>query len=378
VDVSDPDPVRPAPLAPRPESTRRRPFASRASDARRSLPRSIGAALLAAAIVALAACSSAATPTTSPAATATASPVAPPSASVAVTSPSPSASPIAYPLTLTDDEGTTVTLATAPKRIISLTPAVTETLFAVGAGSRVVATTDFDDYPPEALGLPHVASYSAVDVEKIVGLQPDLVIAGGNGFNDPAAIARLRSLKVPVLVVYAPDVKTVLADISLVGAAAGQPAEAAAIVARMQADVDAVRAATSGLALPRVFYELDATKEIFGPADDSFVAEMISIAGGDPITTGSTTSFSIPLERLVAADPEIILLGDAAYGVSADQVTARSGWGTMTAVRSGAIRPVDDLLITRPGPRLTQGLRDLTLAIHPDLVLPSPAASGTP
>ena len=141
-----------------------------------------------------------------------------------------------------------------------------------------------------------------------------------------------------------------------------------------QAGFDAVSSATAGLPTPRTFYELDtSTGPIYTVADGSFSEEMISLAGGDPITTGSKTDFSIPLEKLIKADPELILLGDAAYGVKVEQVKARAGWNVMTAVKTGAIRPVNDLIITRPGPRLVEGLRELALAIHPDLVLPSAA-----
>ena len=288
--------------------------------------------------------------------------------------PAPTSTPAptaTYPLTLTDDEGGTVALAAEPRRIVSLTPATTEIAFALGAGDRVVATTDFDDYPPAATTLPHVASYTGVDVEKIVGLNADLVIAGGNGFNPPEAVARLRSLGIPVLVVYARDVAGVLADIELVGRAIGEPAAARQMTDRMRAGIEAIAAAAASLDHPRTFYELDATKEIYGPADNSFVAEMVRLAGGDPITTGSTTVFSIPLEKLVAADPEVIVLGDANYGTTAKDVAARPGWGRMTAVKTGAIRPVNDLVITRPGPRLVEGLRDLALAIHPDASFPA-------
>jgi iron complex transport system substrate-binding protein len=282
----------------------------------------------------------------------------------------------AFPLTLVDDEGNDVTIPSRPERIVSLTPATTEILFAVGAGPRVVATTDFDDYPPEAVGLPAVASFQGVDVEKIVGLDAELVVAGGNGFNNPEALARLRTLGIPVVVVYAPDVETVLRDIELVASAAGEAANGVALAAAMRAEIEAIAGAvaTQDAARPRVFYELDATKEIYGPADDSFLAEMITIAGGDAITTGSTTVYSIPLEKLVLADPEVIILGDAAYGVTAEQVAARPGWAVMTAVRDGAIRPVDDVVVTRPGPRLAEGLRALALAIDPDVVLPAPIA----
>jgi iron complex transport system substrate-binding protein len=314
-------------------------------------------------------------------AAATATPAGPsPTGSLApavTATPAPPATPAAaFPLTLVDDEGTEVTIPARPARIVSLTPATTEILFAVGAGPRVVATTDFDDYPPEAVPLPDVATFQGVDVEKIVGLEADLVVAGGNSFNDPEALARLRTLGIPVLAVYAPDVATVLRDIELVASAAGEPEAGAAMAATMQREIDAIAAAVAadGASRPRVFYELDATKEIYGPADDSFIAEMVALAGGDPITTGSPTVFSIPLETLVVADPEVIVLGDAAYGVTADQVAQRPGWSAMTAVREGAIRPVDDVVVTRPGPRLAEGLRALALAIDPTVVLPAPMA----
>lgn len=326
-------------------------------------------ALLVAVVLILAACSGAAAPSTSPtAAVGSATPFA-----TAAPTPSPSVA-AAFPETLTDDEGTAVTIKAAPQKIVSLTPATTEILFALGAGDRVIATTDFDDYPPAAVALPDVASFTAVDVEKIVGMEADLVIAGGNSFNPPEAIGRLRSLGVPVLVVYAPDIAGVLKDIGLIGAGVGLGEEASTMTSTLQDGFDAVSTATAGLAKPRTFYELDtSTGPIYTVADGSFTKEMIELAGGDPITTGSTTDFAIPLEKLIAADPELILLGDGAYGVTADQVKARSGWKVMTAVKTDAIRTVNDLVITRPGPRLLDGLRELAVAIHPDLVLPSAA-----
>ncbi len=347
----------------------------------------------------LAACSSAgASPSTAPsvaAATAAATPVitiapttapmaAAPAPTAAAPTPAPTPAPTAvptaaaFPMTLTDDEGNTVVIPSAPQKIVSLTPATTELVFALGAGARLVGGTDADDYPPDAASIPHVATYSSVDVEKIVGLGADLVIAGGNGFNKPEALDQLRRLHVPVLVVYAPDVKGVLADIDLVGRAIGSPDTATAITTAMQAQFDQIAALTAGLEHPRVFYELDATKEIYGPADQSFIAQMITLAGGTPITTGSTTVFSIPLEKLIQADPQVIVMGDSAYGTTADIVAARPGWNTMTAVKNHAIVGIDDTVVSRPGPRLVLGVRDLALAIHPGLALPPlPGASGT-
>ena len=317
--------------------------------------------LLAAFLVA--GCVAAATPTPVPTPTAAATPSQ---------APTPSATPVqpAFPLTVTDDEGTEVAIAAEPERIVSLSPANTEIVWALGAGDRQVGGTDFDDFPAEAAALPDVASYTGVDVEKIVGLEADLVLATGNGFNPPDDVARLRSLGIPVLVVYAPDVAGVLADIELIGTAIGEREAALRLTAVMRAELDRISAATraAGTA-PRVFYELDATAEIYGPADDSFIAEMIELAGGDPITTGDPNVFAISLERLVAADPEVIVLGDANYGATPEGVAQRPGWGGMTAVKAGAIRAVDDIIVTRPGPRLTEGLLALARAIHPELGL---------
>jgi iron complex transport system substrate-binding protein len=294
---------------------------------------------------------------------------------VSTATPAPSPSP--FPLTLTDDEGTEVTLAAEPKKIVSLTPATTEILFALGVGDRIVAKVEDPAlYPPEAKSIPDVAKFGSVDVEKIVGLGADLVIAGGNTFTPPEAIAQLRKLNVPTVVVYAPTVARVFADVELTGQAVGRVDVARDLAATMRAEFDQISAATRDATKPRTWYEIDATGAFYGPADDSFLAEMIRLAGGEPITSGSPDKFDVPAERLLRADPEVILLGDAAYGVTVDQVKARPGWSTMTAVKTNAIKPIDDIVVTRPGPRIVDGLRALAAALHPEIVLPAPVAAA--
>lgn len=328
-----------------------------------------------------AACGGGATPRPTTPADATGSLVAP---ETATPEPSPSPSPAAaFPATLVDDEGTTVEIPAEPQEIVSLTPAETEILFAIGVGERVVGKVeDFANFPPEAKDVPNVGAFGAsgfaVDFEKIVDLETDLVIAGGNGGTPQDAIDKLRSLGIPVLVLYAADVKGVLKDIELTGEAVGRPAEAAALAASMQAGYDQVAAATAGAATPRVFYETGDQPAIYGIADDSVYAQMIELAGGKPITTGSATNWEMSVEKLVAADPELIILGDSAYGVTAEAVAKRPGWAGLTAVKTKAIKPIDDIVVTRPGPRLVEGLRLLVAAIHPEIALPSlaPAPSG--
>ena len=289
------------------------------------------------------------------------------------TAASPSPAAAAFPMTLVDDEDTSVSIKAEPQRIASLSPANTETVYGLGAGDKLVGGTAFDDFPAEAAALPDVATYDGVNMEQLVAADPDLVLAGGNGFNKAADIARIRELGIPVLVLYPEDVPSVLDDIQLIGDAIGKSDEAEAMTSAMQARIEDISAAAAAVPQPRTFYELSADPELYGPTDDSFIADMITVAGGEPITSGSPTVSSLSLERLVDADPEVIVLGDANYGTTVDQVVARPGWNVTTAVKSRAIRPVDDIIVTRPGPRLADGLAALAMAIHPDLVLPSPA-----
>ena len=346
---------------------------SRATDRRRRHPFPALLLLLLLATV-IAACS---TPAASPSATAAA--LATPAPSVATPEPTAAPTPTptpapTFPLTLTDDEGNEVTLPAAPTKIASITNAATEILFALGVGDQIVGKVEeFSPYPPEVADIPDVAKFGSVDVEKIVGLGTELVIAGGSNFNPPDAIAKLRELGVPVLVVFAPDVETALADITLIGSAIGRDEEAAKLTSSIQASFDQVAAATEDLPEPRVYYELDASNGFFGPAPDYFGTEMIEIAGGDPLTSGTDGVYQLEEEKILEFDPEVILLGDAAYGVTPEQVAARPGWDTVTAVKNGNIRPIDDVIVTRPGPRLGEGIRALATAIHPDIVLPSAA-----
>ena len=294
--------------------------------------------------------------------------------SIAPSDAAPSPSAAAFPVTLIDDEGTEVTIDAEPRRIASLTPANTEIAFAVGAGDRVVATDDGSDTPAEAAALPDVATFDSVDVEAVVGADVDLVLAGGLGFTNADAISQLRDLGVPVLVLYAPSVEGVYDDIQLVGDATGTSAVAAELVTSLRTEMDDIAATVAEGDHPRVFYEVgytDSTGEIFAPAEDSFVAEMVTMAGGDVITTGDPQSYAISLEALIEADPEVIVLGtNPFYQPTPEQVTARPGWGVMSAVRDGSIVAVHDTEITRPGPRLPIGLRNLAAAVRPDVTLP--------
>jgi iron complex transport system substrate-binding protein len=292
-----------------------------------------------------------------------------PTATAPAPSPTPTAPP-AFPVTLTDDGGTAVTIEAQPQRIVSLTPDTTETLFAIGAGDRVVGKVqDIANFPPAAASIPEVATFAGVDVEKIVALEPDLVVSGGVGLSQGPAVEQLRKAGIDVLVSYPTTIDGGLAGIRRIGQAVGLASSAATLADGIRTRLDQLAAlAASATAKPRLFYEIDVTGGIFTPPADSIYGEMFRLAGATPISGNS--SYSISLEQLVAADPEVILLGDSAYGMTPDAVKTRDGWGGMTAVTTGRIVAVDDIVITRPGPRLAEGLAALVRAIHPELTVP--------
>src|SRR5690349_8271652 len=272
--------------------------------------------------------------------------------------PEPTAPP-AFPVTITDDEGTAVTIAAEPQKIVSLTPATTETLFALGVGSRVVGKVeDVANFPPDASSIPVVATFSGVDVEKIVSLGADLVVSGGAGLSQGPAVEQLRRANIPVVVSYPTSIDQAIAGFRTLGKAVGDADAGNKLADDTKAKLDELSGSVASVAhKPRLFYEIDTTNGIFTPPANSIYGEMFQLAGAEPVAVDGNYSFW--LEDLVAADPEVILLGDAAYGVKPEDVGKRPGWAGMTAVKQGAIFPIDDILVTRPGPRLVDGLQEL-------------------
>jgi iron complex transport system substrate-binding protein len=294
-------------------------------------------------------------------------------ATPASTGPSASVSAAAaYPLTLTDDAGNEITLNADPQRIVSLAPSNTEILCAVGACDELVGVTDFDDHPPQVADVEDVVVGAQVDVEKVVAAEPDLVLAAGNGLTPEDVIAQMEGLGLTVMVLYPETIDEIYADIEVVGKAVDETGAAAAEVERMRDEIAGIEEAVAAADAPRVFYEVSIFEgQIYTAGADSFLASMIELAGGDPIT-GDAVTTSIGQEELVAADPQVILLGDAAYdpSITPASVAARPGWAEMAAVADDRVLVMaEDLVITRPGPRITQGLVALARAIHPGLAL---------
>lgn len=303
----------------------------------------------------LAACAPSTLPTTTDA----------PTAAVGLSEPTITEVP-AKPITLTDGLGRTIELPGPATRIVSLTPATTEILFAIGAGSQVVGRDSFSDYPAEASSVTDIGgSMGKYNTEAIVNLQPDLVVAGG--INPPELVANLENLGLTVYFLANPTTLDELyTSISTIGSLSGNESGAADVVAEMDVKAKDVDARLAGITeRPVVYYELDATPFTAGPG--TFVDQLITRAGGTNFGAIMESAWAqISLEQLLLADPAFIILGDSAYGETATTVSARPGWNALTAVKNQKIFPFDDNLVSRPGPRLVDGLEALARLIHPE------------
>jgi iron complex transport system substrate-binding protein len=288
---------------------------------------------------------------------------------------SPSPDPVTeYPVSLTDDAGREVVIEEEPMRIVSLAPSNTEIVCALDACDRLVGVPEYqvgypDDVATTVEDLPIVVGFRSVDREAIVASEPDLILAAGNELTPSTDIQALTDLGYAVLVLYPESLAEVSADIELIGEALNAQVEAVTVTDGMAERVAAVEEAVADADRPRTFYEVSIFEgTIYTAGEDSFLASLIDIGGGDPIT-GDAVTTAITLEDLVTADPQVILLGDAAYDrtITADAVAARQGWDEMTAVVDGRVIPLpEDILITRPGPRIVDGLEALARAIHPE------------
>ena len=268
-------------------------------------------------------------------------------------------------LEITDDLGRTVTIAETPQRIVSLAPSITEILFALELGDKVVGVTNRCNYPAEALDQPKVGDYFSTSLEAIVAQDPDIVFSDGH---DPVG-AQLEELEITMVVLQPQDIGGILGNIELVGEISSKEVEAEELVAEMEMRIGAVAAETAGAERPIVFYVIDATNPAtpwtVGPG--SFIDALINLAGGENMVKVSKAYYQISLEEVVASDPDIII-GTTSHGTAFIPDFANlSGWKEMGAVKNGEIYLVEDDLVSRPSPRIVEGLEEIAKIIHPEL-----------
>lgn len=262
-----------------------------------------------------------------------------------------------------DDRGAQVSLPARPMRVISLFPGLTETVCAVGACDRLVAVDQYSDHPAQVKALPTVGNLMDLDVEAIVALHPDVVVASLYA----RGVDALRAAGVPVIQVALESWDDVFSSIDRLGTVLGLEEQARQVAAGIQAEVRRVEAqAAASATRPTVYYEVDATPYTVGPG--SFVGTLIEKARGDNIIPAELGLFPhISPELVVAKDPQVIIVTRRAEGEGRPVILGRPGWAGLRAVRDGRICELNAAeadRVVRAGPRVHEGLGILVRCIH--------------
>jgi len=269
--------------------------------------------------------------------------------------------------TITDDAGSVFTLGAPPRRIVSLAPNITEILFALGLGDRIVGVTRYCDFPPEAKAKEKIGGFIDPNVEKIRALDPDLVIAfRGNPWE---ALNRLKSLGVPVFILDIGErLEAVPETIAKIGRVTGREDEARTLVAALEEKLRMARAAmsrTSGR--PRVYLNLSG-KALMTCGRSSYLHDLIERAGGTNVAAAVPKTWSAySREQLIRDDPDVVIIlspSPAEFAAARAWFVALPGLDTLRAVRSGRVRPLDENTASRIGPRLYDAFADLVRIIH--------------
>ena len=259
-----------------------------------------------------------------------------------------------------DDSGATITLAQPARRIVSLAPHLTEQLFAVGAGERVVGTTDFADWPEAARRIPRVGRAHSVDLERVAALQPDLILIWGTGF-PPATQQALRRLGVPLFISEPGALDSIATSLERLGKLAGGDGERAA--ADFRARIAALRAQYAGRPPLRVFYQVW-TQPLMTLSGKHVISEGLRVCGAhnifealDPIAP------QVALEAVIAADPDAIVTAEAG-GKPSSALDLWRKQRALRAVQHDALITLDADQINRHGPRLADELGRLCTALE--------------
>ena len=270
---------------------------------------------------------------------------------------------VTYPVEVTDSNGTVITIEAAPEKIVSVAPNMTELIFALGDGDKLVGRTEYCDYPEEALSVQTIGTLYTPDIEAIVALEPDLVLVSTHVSEED--IAKLRDLGITVMSLYEEnDIYGVYPMIETLGTVLNRVEEANTLVQNMKDTFDEIASAISGQEQPTVYYVVGYGENDYTAGGDTFVNGLITLAGGDNIAK-DVSGWSYSIESLLEADPDIIIVrsGEAANFMATEK------YADLTAVKEGHVYEVDtNGLIDRQGYRNAEGVKELAKIFHPDVV----------
>jgi iron complex transport system substrate-binding protein len=266
-------------------------------------------------------------------------------------------------ISLLDDEGNELVLEKPVERVVSLSPSNTEIVFALGAQDKLVGVTTYCDYPEEAKEKEKVGDFANPNVEKIISLKPEVVLATGGV--QKGVVERLEKVGIKVFVVDPKNFEQLFKDIENVGEILGLKNEAQELVKRMRGKVSEVEEKVKDLPKPKVFFEIY-SQPLMTAGEKTFINDMINICGG--VNIGAKAGEGYPQygeEKLFEENPDVYIAVKGSMNNPAE-IEKRAGYKELKAVKEGKVYVVDDNLVTRPGPRLVDGLMEVARAIHPE------------
>lgn len=260
-------------------------------------------------------------------------------------------------ITVVDDAGARVTLAAPAQRIISMAPHITELLFAAGGGERIVGAINFSDYPEAAKNIPLVGSNAQIDMERVIALQPDLLIVWQSG-NTGRQLEQLAKLGIPIFQSEPTRIDQVADSLTRFGSLLGTEKAAAAAAARFRASIAGLGARYAKRAPVRVFYQVW-DKPIYTLSGKHIVSDAIRLCGGANVFAGlKVVAPSVSVEAVLQENPEAIF-GSEQYDPDDAGIGIWKPYRSLLAVERGNLFRIEGELLTRPGPRIAQGVAQL-------------------
>ncbi|MGP4079503.1 ABC transporter substrate-binding protein [Pseudalkalibacillus sp. R45] len=274
-----------------------------------------------------------------------------------------------FPITIKDALDEEIVIEEQPEKIVSLIPSNTEIAFDLGLGENIVGVSDFDNYPEEANSKEKVGGQE-LNIEKIISLKPDLVLAhASSAHNSTEGFKQLKDAGIQVLVVNdAQNFEQVYESIEMIGKSTGKQKEADQIVSEMKEEIDAIKTKTQEISEKKsVFIEVSPAPEIYTPGKNTFMNEMLTIINAENAAADLDGWAKIDQEAVVEKNPDVIITTYGYYTENAEeQVFSREGWKDVTAIKEKQVYDVHSDLVTRSGPRLVEGVEELAKAVYPE------------
>jgi iron complex transport system substrate-binding protein len=271
----------------------------------------------------------------------------------------------ASPLRFVDEMGRRVVFPFPPQRIISLAPNITEILYSLGLDEQIVGVSTHCNFPEKAKTKVQVGSYVSPDLERIISLKPDLIIATGAG-NPRDMVERLQNLGLTTYVIFPKHFDDILRSIKHLGQITNREKEALGIIQGMQKRSQRVIEITKGLPRPRVFLQIGEAP-IVTVGKGVFADDLIRLAGGENIAGKEKEMYPrLGVEEILRRAPEVILISSMNPKAEYHKIIQEwARWKSIPAVRDGRIHLIDSDLIDRPSPRIIDGLEEMARILHP-------------